>query len=563
MKKWLTGILTAVMLMTLVTPVSAALPSGAGVIKSSSAVSGSEFTSKSSIAKKLNKMFAGEIGLYKDYKKTKPVNAALGTRSVPNNNVMLYWGPDPGGGGTSCFAYANAFYGHFYDGVYPHRTLNSNHKKVKATGKISYANLVKWGVRSDAAVYIREGNHSIVMLYYDENYIIYIDGNGDGKGGVALRKEAWGRPSGSNIYNSRPSLIVQPTTSYFAAGSMGKKLAKPCTQGGTSHDWNEGKITKPASCKETGTKTFTCLDCGKTKEETVKKTTDHTFGQWTVTREATCDKEGVKTAVCSVCGKEQTKSMKKLGHDYDKSTLVQEATIYSAGIMEKTCKQCGKVKQTKTACAYEDKALGITLTTGEKVFPKKTKILISTPGEYDRDYAKILQSGKVQLYVLEAKKGDETVAPNGKVTLELKRPEGFGSNLALYRITDTAINTLSPEITDDTLTVELESFGMLALCDLDIPYVPETQPPTEPETLPETQPVTEPATQPETQPAVVEIAPAEPKRFLDTRTERYVFMIGVLAAIFVAGVIALIVILVKRKGKKKTKKPETQEVTTQ
>lgn len=544
MKKWFAVFLAAVITLLFTTPAYAALPTGAGVIKSSSAVSGSEFSSKSSIAKKLDKMFAGDIGLYKDSKKTKLVNAALGTKSVPNNGVMQYWGPDPGGGGTSCFAYANAFYGHFYDGVYPHRTLNSNHKKVKATGKISYKNFVKWGVRDDAAVYIREGNHSFVVLHYDEDYITYIDGNGDGKGGVALRKEVWGRSSGSNIYNSKPSLIVQPTTAYFAAGSMGKRQAKPCTQGGASHDWDQGEVTQTPTCKEAGVKVYTCLDCQKTKEESIAKTTDHTYGGWSVTKEPTCDNKGTKISLCDICGKEKTETIKKLGHDYGKSVTVQEATIYAPGITEKICSRCEKVKTTKTACTFRDKTLGITLTTKEKVFPKNTKVIASVSADYAEGTEELLQCSKLCLYTLEAQLKEESIQPRGAVTLELKIPEGFGSNLALYQITGGVVQKLESVMEESTLTAELESVGILALCDLDAPYVPEpTEPETIPETVPQTQPVTEPATVAATQPQASRKMP-------DPQTQTYIVLFGVAAEMLVATGIALILLHRKEKSKK-------------
>lgn len=557
MKRLFAGLLALCLSALLVLPVNAALPSGTGIIKSSSAVSGSEFSSKSSIAKKLNKMFAGDIGLYKDTKKTKPVNAALGTHSVPNNGVMQYWGPDPGGGGTSCFAYANAFYGHFYDGVYPHRTLNGNHKRIKATGKITYKNFVKWGVRDDAAVYIREGNHSIVVLHYDENYITYIDGNGDGKGIVALRKEAWTYGGGSNIYNSKPSLIVQPTTSYFASGSMGKKQQKPCSQGGSSHDWDGGSITKAASCKETGVKTFTCLECGKTKEETIKKTTEHKYGQWTVTKEATCTEKGNKTSSCEVCEKTQTKSVKALGHSYGKSVTVQESTIFAQGIMEKTCKRCEKVKTTNTPCTFNDEDLGITLTTKKKVFPKNTNVIVYNSEEQEEGYAELLQSGKFLLYSLEAQANEESVQPKGKVTLTLNLPEDFGDNLALYQIVEGAAQVQESTVEDSTLTTELESFGMFALCDLDVPYEPEPTETTEIATQPETQPETIPETQPAT---IAETEPVAPRTAPNTRTQRYMLMIGVLAVVFVAGLTMLILLLVREKRKKKAK-TQAQEIT--
>ncbi|MBR3866129.1 MAG: hypothetical protein IKM67_05405, partial [Clostridia bacterium] len=52
-----------------------------------------------------------------------------------------------------------------------------------------------------------------------------------------------------------------------------------------THAWDGGKVTKEATCKEEGVKTYTCA-CGETKTEKIAKTTTHTY----------------KDGVCSVCG---------------------------------------------------------------------------------------------------------------------------------------------------------------------------------------------------------------------------------------------------------------------
>lgn len=43
-----------------------------------------------------------------------------------------------------------------------------------------------------------------------------------------------------------------------------------------THSWDAGAVTSGATCKETGTKTYTCGDCGATKTETIDKK-DHTY----------------------------------------------------------------------------------------------------------------------------------------------------------------------------------------------------------------------------------------------------------------------------------------------
>ena len=51
--------------------------------------------------------------------------------------------------------------------------------------------------------------------------------------------------------------------------SSGKTIAK------TDHIWDSGKITKTATCKESGTKTYTCTSCNTTKTEEIPATGNH------------------------------------------------------------------------------------------------------------------------------------------------------------------------------------------------------------------------------------------------------------------------------------------------
>lgn len=69
-----------------------------------------------------------------------------------------------------------------------------------------------------------------------------------------------------------------------------------------THTWNDGKVTKAATCTEDGVKTFTCTVCGETKTEAISAT-GHT---WTDTETylktaATCGADEVYYQECSVC----------------------------------------------------------------------------------------------------------------------------------------------------------------------------------------------------------------------------------------------------------------------
>lgn len=72
-----------------------------------------------------------------------------------------------------------------------------------------------------------------------------------------------------------------------------------------THTWNEGTVDKPASCKETGLKKYTCTVCGATGTETIEKTA-HTPGEAQRENEvpATCTTQGSYDEVvrCTECG---------------------------------------------------------------------------------------------------------------------------------------------------------------------------------------------------------------------------------------------------------------------
>ena len=109
-----------------------------------------------------------------------------------------------------------------------------------------------------------------------------------------------------------------------------------------AHTWNSGTVTKAASCKETGIKTYTCTACGATKTETVAKTTAHKYSNWETTKEATCTAKGEQARVCSVCEKKETKAIDALGHNFTNPTVTKEPTCTQAGEKTGKCKRCGQ-----------------------------------------------------------------------------------------------------------------------------------------------------------------------------------------------------------------------------
>ncbi len=65
------------------------------------------------------------------------------------------------------------------------------------------------------------------------------------------------------------------------------------------HSWNNGTITKPASCTVQGIKTYTCTVCGESKTNVLAKTA-HTYKAYVTA--ATQSSDGSIVDKCSVCG---------------------------------------------------------------------------------------------------------------------------------------------------------------------------------------------------------------------------------------------------------------------
>jgi len=77
--------------------------------------------------------------------------------------------------------------------------------------------------------------------------------------------------------------------------------------GKCEHEYDNGVITKEATCTEEGEKTFTCSLCEETKIESVP-VKSHTYNE-EVTKKPTFEEEGEKTFTCKNCGDTYTESI--------------------------------------------------------------------------------------------------------------------------------------------------------------------------------------------------------------------------------------------------------------
>ena len=175
-----------------------------------------------------------------------------------------------------------------------------------------------------------------------------------------------------------------------------------CVEGACIYD--DGVVTKEPTHFEEGVKTYTCTLCGKTKEESIAKTSEHSFGKWmpdevnetkhykecacgeketadctfddgVVTKEPTHLEEGVKTYTCKVCERTKEEAIGRIGgHSFgdwkpdeasetkhykecacgeketadctfDGGVVTKEPTHLEEGIKIYTCKVCERIKE--------------------------------------------------------------------------------------------------------------------------------------------------------------------------------------------------------------------------
>ena len=123
--------------------------------------------------------------------------------------------------------------------------------------------------------------------------------------------------------------------------SSGKTIAK------TDHIWDSGKITKTATCKESGTKTYTCTSCNTTKTEEIPATGNHQNTELRNVKEATCAQEGYTGDIyCKDCGTKLSsgKTIAKTDHIWDSGKITKTATCKESGTKTYTCTSCNTTK---------------------------------------------------------------------------------------------------------------------------------------------------------------------------------------------------------------------------
>ena len=207
-----------------------AIPANAWVqYTSPGQVKGSDYTDNPAFAKALDDLFAGDIDLYKDSKRTKEVSMPLGFRVSMNDPYYMYsTSRKTQTYGWTCFIYSNGAFNKLF-GEYVHRgdALKNCYIAVGKGAKTMTYDLLKnnniragayirTSPKSDGSYYGNDG-HSMIILAYDKKHITYLEGNGDGKGLVRITKRTYSEFNSAQLTGRgrKVTHIVQPTEKWF------------------------------------------------------------------------------------------------------------------------------------------------------------------------------------------------------------------------------------------------------------------------------------------------------------------------------------------------------------
>ena len=147
--------------------------------------------------------------------------------------------------------------------------------------------------------------------------------------------------------SNKPSCTEEGYTGDTYCKDCGTKLSSGKTIAKTEHTWDSGKITKAATCTESGTKTYTCTSCNTTKTEEIPATRNHQNTELRNVKEATCAQEGYTgDTYCKDCGTKLSsgKTIAKTDHTWDAGKITKAATCKEPGTKTYTCTSCNTTK---------------------------------------------------------------------------------------------------------------------------------------------------------------------------------------------------------------------------
>lgn len=160
---------------------------------------------------------------------------------------------------------------------------------------------------------------------------------------------AFGEQYGKLVYFITDSPNIKKTKDSSNSSKYNKEYAEYTFEMCISHKWNAGVVTKEPTYTSTGTKKYTCTNCGETKIETIAKLvcTSHVWDSGKVVTAPTYKTEGIKKYTCKNCGTTKTETIAKLvctKHAWDAGVVTIQPTYKTEGTRKYTCTNCGETK---------------------------------------------------------------------------------------------------------------------------------------------------------------------------------------------------------------------------
>ena len=246
---------------------------------------------------------------------------------------------------------------------------------------------------------IAGGKHGIDVsfeLFGTEDIYVYLINKGEGAHTLFKLSNisAAGHSTASQLKNKKAATC---TSEGYSGDQYCSKCNKILQKGQVipkiNHSWDEGKITKVATCAVAGVKTYTCTKCKTVKTEAIPATGKHQNTELRNKKEATCTAEGYTgDTYCKDCGAKLQigKAIAKKSHTWDAGKITQEATCAKTGIKTYACTVC---KTTKTE---EVPATGTHKNTELRNVKEATCTAEGYTGDtYCKDCGAKLQTGKV------------------------------------------------------------------------------------------------------------------------------------------------------------------------
>ena len=160
---------------------------------------------------------------------------------------------------------------------------------------------------------------------------------------------AFGEQYGKLVYFITDSPNIKKTKDSSNSSKYNKEYAEYTFEMCISHKWDAGVVTKEPTYTSTGTKKYTCTNCGETKTETIAQLvcTSHVWDSGKVVTAPTYKTEGTKKYTCKNCGTTKTETIAKLvctKHAWDAGVVTKKPTYTSTGEKKYTCTNCGTTK---------------------------------------------------------------------------------------------------------------------------------------------------------------------------------------------------------------------------